>query len=117
MVQIWFPGLAIPKLVIRRGFFLDVSIFGVGLVIPPVDITLFAGVKIWDGFMLFDTDLIVKGIGDLMVAIPKAVWDLATSTLDDMAAVFYGHHSEAMEPIDETVKRMAEEIYKKMRGE
>jgi len=94
MVQIWFPSLAIPKLVIRRGFFLDVSIFGVGLVIPPSEIVLFPGAKIWDGFVLFDTDLIVKGVADLLGAIPKAVWDFAANWLQNEINAYYKAHPE-----------------------
>lgn len=152
------------RVALERGQLLDVSLFGVGLVIPPWDFTLFDtdwivnGVSglftpsedIWalgdanrdgvvnekdialvkqlfgtsdpradfdkDGVVsILDVGIAVQNYGldrrggiayeafsniingaviPLFTAIPKAVWDLAKSTLDDWAHEYYEEHTE-----------------------
>jgi len=92
MVQLWFPGLKFNGAKLTRGQLLDVSLFGVGLVIPPWDITFLPAVEFWKPFLIFDSDWVVKPITDLVDAIPKAVWNLAKGTLDGWAEAFYKKH-------------------------
>ena len=94
MVVVKFPDIVIPAFKISKGQLLDVRLLGVGLVIPPGDITFWPKTRILEGFELFDTDDVVKGVGDLLGAVPEAVWNLAKAKLDELAADYYERHSE-----------------------
>lgn len=94
MVEIKFPGFKLPAFKLSKGQLLNVSLLGVGLVIPPIDVTFWPEVTFWEPFTLFDTDVIVKGVGDLLAAVPEAVWNLAKAKLDELAAEYYKKHSE-----------------------
>ena len=94
MVEVKFPGFALPAFKISKGQLLNVNLLGVGLVIPPGDITFWKKVTFWEPFTLFNTDDVVKGVGDLLGAIPEAVWNLARAKLDELAADFHERHSE-----------------------
>ena len=94
MVEIKFPDIEIPAFKISKGQLLNVNLLGVGLVIPPGDITFWPETRILRGFTLFDTSDIVKGVGDLLGAVPEAVWNLARAKLDELAADYYERHSE-----------------------
>lgn len=94
MVKVEFPGLTLPG-TIKRGLLLDVDLLGVKFRIPPDDIVLWKEpLKIWDPFVLFDTDDIAKAVVVPVAAIATAVWDLLESRLDELAADYYERHSE-----------------------
>lgn len=92
MVQIWFPGLKFNGAALTRGQLLDVTLLGVGLVIPPWDITFLPAVEFWKPFLIFDSNWVVKPITDALAAIPKAIFDAAKGILDGWAAAFYESH-------------------------
>lgn len=96
MVKVQFPGLTLPGFKLTRGQLLNVSLIGVGLVIPPVDITFWPETRILEPFTLFDTDDITGALLAPINAVPKAIWDLAKSKLDDMARDYYERHPEGV---------------------
>ena len=91
MVEIKFPDIVIPAFKISKGRLLNVSLLGVGLVIPPLDITFWPYTKILSGFTLFNTDDITKPILDKIAAIPKievpGLEDIIKPILDAIAAI------------------------------
>ena len=97
MVKVSFPSIWIPGFKIPKGWLLNITLLGVGLVIPPVDIVFWSAKKILSGFTLFDTGWIVDPIGSVMKGVPKAVWDLCKFTLDSWAADFYKRRREEKE--------------------
>lgn len=94
MVEIWFPGITIPGFKLTRGQLLDVSLFGVGLVIPPFDIEFWKETTILGAFRLFETDDIAKAVIIPVAGIAEAVWSLFESKLDEMAHDYYERHKE-----------------------
>jgi len=95
MVEIKFPGLAIPAFRLTRGQLLNVNVLGVGLVIPPVDITFWPQTTILEPFTLFKTEDITAALLAPINAIPQAVWNLATTILEQQIKEFYEKHPEA----------------------
>lgn len=94
MVEVKFPGLTLPG-TIKAGILLNVSLFGVKFRIPPDDIVLWKEpLKIWDPFVLFDTDDIAKAVTVPVAGIAEAVVNLAKAKLDELAADYYERHSE-----------------------
>jgi len=89
MTGIWFPGLTIPMVKIKKGRFLNVSLLGKGIKVPPIDLTIIPKTVILKSFKLFDTLWIINPITNVVKAIPQAVWDLCKSTLDEWAGDFY----------------------------
>jgi hypothetical protein len=94
MVQLWFPGLKFNGFTLTRGTLLDVSLFGVGLVIPPWDITLLPELTFWETFIIFDTDWITAPIGDAIATIPKLLIDFITGRLEEETKAYYEAHPE-----------------------
>ena len=69
MVQVWFPGLTIPALKMKRGFLVDVWILGIHVAIPWTDLNFWDTMVIWEGFYLFNTDDITAPLsGDIGTA-------------------------------------------------
>jgi len=97
VVDIRFPGLKLPAFKLTRGQLLNVHLLGVGLVIPPFDITFWAETTLLQPFTLFKTEDITTGLLTPINAIPEAVWTLAKSTLDSLAKDYYERHPEAKE--------------------
>ena len=95
MVVVKFPDIVIPAFKISKGRLLNVSLLGVGLVIPPGDITFWPEKTILSAFTLFDTSDIVKDVGDLLGAIPEAVWTFATSWVEQQIKEYYEKYPEA----------------------
>jgi len=108
MVQLWFPGLRLNEVKITRGQFLNISLLGVGIVVPPWDITLLPAVSFWEPFLLIDTDWWGKIIGDAVATIPKLVWDYAKGVLDSWAKAFYEAHSTYEEYVREREQKQKE---------
>jgi len=92
MVQLWFPGLKFNGAALKAGQLCDVSLLGVGIKIPPWDITFLPAVEFWKPFLIFDSDWIIKPVTALVTGIPAAVWNAAKGTLDSWAATFYEKH-------------------------
>lgn len=92
MVKVSFPSLWFPAFKFRKGQLLNVSILGIGLKIPPIDITFWNAFKILNGFTILDTDWISNPIINAMSGIAHAVWDIAKGTLDSWADEFYEKH-------------------------
>ena len=93
-MKVQFPAIIIPAFKIRAGQLLNVALFGVGLVIPPIDIIFWEEVKLTEAFTLFDTDDIVNAIVGQFTKVAELVWDLFESRLDKMAEDYYERHSE-----------------------
>lgn len=94
MTQLWFPGLTFNGLTITRGQLLNVSLLGIGLVIPPIDLKILPAVTFWEPFLLIDSDWIVKPLSEGIAAIPKALIDFVSSTLEDETKKYYEEHPE-----------------------
>jgi len=114
--KVTFPAFTLPGFKLSKGQLLNVSLLGVGLVIPPVDITFWPEIKAWNSFVIFDLDWILnpiaswltwipgavadtlKGLLDpisqAVATIPNTVWDIAISRLDAMAEDYYKRHSK-----------------------
>jgi len=107
MVQLWFPGLKFNGLRIDRGQFLDVSLLGVGLQIPPWDMGILPVITFWEPFLIFDSDWVVAPVAAAINAIPNAVWGAGKAILDGWAAAFYEKHCTYEEYMRE--KRAKEE--------
>ncbi len=94
MTQLAFPGLKFNGLSLTRGQLLDVSLLGVGLVIPPWDITLVPELTFWEPFIIFDSDWIMNALSDAFMAIPKAVWDYFTNVVEFQIEEYFKVHPE-----------------------
>jgi len=78
MVQVWFPGLTIPEFSMKRGSIMDVWLLGINLAIPAWDLTFWRAIKIWDPFLLFDTDWIVTPLKEAVDAAASALVGFVT---------------------------------------
>jgi len=82
--KITIPRLAIPALKIRRGQLLDISIMGIGIVVPPVDISFWPEIQLLPAMTVFDSEWI-HDILDEKVGwfgnIAAGVVDAATPTI------------------------------------
>ena len=94
MVQLWFPGLSFGGWWIQRGQFLDVSLLGVQIVVPPDAMQILPWFKIWDAFLLFDSDWIVNALAGAFLAIPKAVWDYLMNAMQAQVDEYKKAHPE-----------------------
>ena len=94
MTQLAFPGLKFNGMSLTRGQLLNVSLLGVGLVIPPWDITLIPALTFWEPFIIFDSDWVVNALAGAFTAIPKAVWDYFNKTMQAQVDEYYKAHPE-----------------------
>jgi len=94
LVEVKFPALKIPAFRLTRGQLLNIWLLGASLVIPPWDITFWEETTLTKELTLFKTEDITNVLLTPINAVPKAVWDLLKTTLDDMAKDFYERHSE-----------------------
>ena len=94
MTKLAFPGLQFNGFSLSRGQLLNVSLLGVGLVIPPWDITILSALTFWQPFIIFDSDWVVNALAGAFLAIPKAVWDYLTGTLQKQVEDYYKAHPE-----------------------
>jgi len=97
MVAIWFPGLTIPRIRITAGQFLNITLLGVGIKVPPISMTILPRTVIWEGFKMFDTNDITNALLTPINAIPQAVWNLFKGKLDEMADEFYARRGGEVE--------------------
>jgi len=95
MPEVKFPGITIPAFKLTKGQLLNVGVLGVGLVIPPFDMTFWEATTILQPFTLFNTDDIAKPVATLINAIPQAVWTFATTWLEQQIKDYYDKHPEA----------------------
>jgi len=80
---------------VPAGCLLDVVLLGVHLKIPPFDIVLWKEpLKIWDSFVIFDTEWVVDALKPFFDAIPRLVWQFAKSELDRWAQEWYERHKK-----------------------
>jgi hypothetical protein len=68
-MQVKIPRASFGPVKIAKGSWLDISVAGVGIVIPPTDVTLIPEVTLWGEFLLFDTDWLVKPIADAFFSV------------------------------------------------
>jgi len=108
MVQIWFPGLKFNGAALTEGQLLNIWLLSVNIKIPPWDVTLIGPVEFWKPFLVFDSDWVVKPISTAVNAIPKAVWELAKSTMDSWADAFYKKHCTYEEYVKEREQKQQE---------
>lgn len=94
MVQLWFPGLTFNGFAITRGQLLDVTLLGLGLVIPPTDMTLLPKMTLWEPFLAFDSDWVVTPLNAAIVGIPKMLVDFVTGQLQSEVEEYYKRHPE-----------------------
>lgn len=94
MAQLWFPGLKFNGFKLTRGRLLDISLLGVGLVIPPVDLTLLPAVTFWEPFCAFDSDWVVAPLTTAVQGIPKLLVDFVTGRLGEEIEEYYKKHPE-----------------------
>ena len=97
MVKIYFPALVFPAFKFKRGQLLNVNLLGVGLVIPPFNITFWNAVTLSPKRLLFDTNWIVNALLAPIIAIPMAVWSLLESVLDEWVEEYYAAVEETEE--------------------
>lgn len=94
MVQLWFPGLKFNGLKLTRGQLLNVSLMGIGLVIPPFDLELIPPIELWETFVIFDSDWVTVPLTTAIEGIPKLLIDFLTGRLDEEIKKFYEEHPE-----------------------
>jgi len=75
--KVTIPRLAIPGLTIKRGQLLNVTLFGYGVVVPPVDFTFWPEIELIPETVVFDSAWIwewwYKVLGDKVDAIIQAM--------------------------------------------
>jgi len=54
-LRIAIPRVVLPEFTIKRGLLLNISIFGIGLVVPPVDITFWKEMELIPEIVVFDS--------------------------------------------------------------
>jgi hypothetical protein len=94
MTQLWFPGLKFNGIKLSRGQLLDISLMGVGLVIPPVNLTLLPAFTIWEPFIIFDSDWVVAPLTTAIAGIPKLFIDFITGRIEEEAEKYRREHPE-----------------------
>jgi len=94
MAQLWFPGLKFNGLSLTRGQLLDVSLLGVGLVIPPWDIELLPPHTFWEPFVAFDSDWVVVPLNEAIANIPTLLVDFVTGRVQEEISKYYEEHPE-----------------------
>ena len=93
-MQIKFPAIWFPAFKLSRGQLLDVSLLGVGLVIPPWDVSFWDAVQLTAEFVIFDTDAIGQALAGAFAAIPNAVWNYLHTYIQAQIDEYYKAHPE-----------------------
>jgi len=93
-LKVTIPRLAIPALKIGRGRLLDISIMGVGVVVPPSDIQLWPEVQLLPEITVFDPGWITDIVTGMMPAIAEGIFKLVEPHLDKMAEDFYARRGK-----------------------
>jgi len=94
LVKVVIPAIWFPTIQINRGLLLNASLFGLSLVIPPVDIKLTDAFQLSQDIVLFDTDDIGRVVGDAVVGIPQAIFGVITPWLEAQVEQYYKDHPE-----------------------
>jgi len=92
--KITIPRLAIPALKIRRGQLLNVSVMGVGVVVPPGDVQLWPEIQLLAETTVFDPDWITEIVKAMMPTIAEGVFKAVEPYLDKLAEDFYARRSK-----------------------
>ena len=93
-MKVTFPALSLPEFKVKAGQFLNITLMGQGIVVPPSDITFWPSIKLTDEFTLFDTEDITKPILDYLAGIPKAVLNLFLESINEQLRDYYERHRE-----------------------
>jgi len=94
MVQVIFPAIWFPAFKLTRGQLLDVNLLGVGIAIPPWNITFWEAVQLTSERVLFDTDAIAGVIIGAINALPQAIWGWAQNWIQSQIDEYYKVHPE-----------------------
>jgi len=86
--------LAIPAFKIRRGQLLDISILGVGVVVPPFDIQFWPEIQLLPAITVFDPDWIADIVKGMMSTIAEGVFKAVEPYLDGLAVDFYARRGK-----------------------
>jgi len=104
MTKITIPRLAIPAFKLKAGQLLDISIFGVGIKVPPVDIQFWPEIQLLPETVVFDTEWVtttIEGMADwigniargvvesMIPAIIEATFKAVEPYMDGLAEDFY----------------------------
>jgi len=96
MVKVTFPELSFGPIEVKRGSLLNVTLLGVGLVIPPGNITLIPKITLTTAFDIFNSEWVTAPVIAVVAFIPQAVWNLCKTTLDGWAREYYEKHPEEL---------------------
>jgi len=106
MTKITIPRLAIPAFALKAGQLLDISLFGVGVKVPPVDIQFWPEIQLLPETVVFNSEWVTTAIeekADWIKNIAAGVVDAATPTI--IEATF-----NAVEPY---LDGLAEDFYRR----
>lgn len=93
-MKITFPGWYFPSLKLWKGQLLDIWLLTVHMQIPPWDITILHGFRVWRGFTLFDTDWITDPIGDWISGLSRTVTTWIDAVWRGIISAVYGVSAE-----------------------
>jgi len=104
MTKITIPRLAIPAFKLKAGQLLDISIFGVGIKVPPVDIQFWPEIQLLPETVVFDPAWIWDVLGD------AAEWigNIARGVVESMIPTIIEATFKAVEPY---LDKLAEDFY------
>jgi len=104
MTKITIPRLAIPAFALKTGQLLDISIFGVGIKVPPFDIQFWPEIQLLPETVVFDTEWVTTAIEE------KAEWigNIARGVVESIIPTIIEATFNAVEPY---LDKLAEDFY------
>jgi len=104
--QLKIPRLAIPQLKISKGQLLDISIFGIGIKVPPFDITFWPEIELLPETVVFNSEWVT----DTIYGMADWFGSIAAGVVDSMIPTIIQATFNAVEPY---LNSLAEDFYRR----
>ena len=89
MTEVKIPALEFPEVKIPAGQFLNVTLLGTGIVVPPNDVIIIPKLRILDEIKLFDIEDITSPILEAVAKTPEETWNTFWSELNRQVSEYY----------------------------
>jgi len=89
-MKVFFPEIKFPAFKLKAGQLLNVSLMGVGLIIPPWDLTFWDTTTLLPKFPLFDTDELFRPIMEAIEGVAQKVIELLWTPILNQLDEYYG---------------------------
>jgi len=98
-MKIFFPAISFPEIKVKAGSFLNATLLGVGLVVPPWDLTILPSFTLIPKVELFDTDVLFRPIMEAIEGVAQKVIDLLWSPIQRQLEEYYGEEGVGEEKL------------------